>query len=104
MPQKMISHKSISQLREGMGLGKPTHPLINIIDTSKLAYGEEMIGQKFSNDLYCIAIKDASCGMDYGRNHYDFNNGVSKVDSLLKDYYKSGKLLESEPPTIRYLA
>ncbi|MGK0365798.1 MAG: AraC-like DNA-binding protein [Saprospiraceae bacterium] len=76
MPQKMISHKSISQLSEGMGLGKPTHPLITIIDTSKLAYGEEMIGQKFSNDLYCIALKDASCGIDYGRNHYDFNDGV----------------------------
>ena len=72
----MISHKSISQLHEGMGMDKPIHPLITIIDTSKLAYGEEMIGQKFSNDLYCIALKDASCGIDYGRNHYDFDEGV----------------------------
>lgn len=72
----MISHKSISQLHEGMGMDKPTHPLITILDTSKLAYGEELIGQKFSNDLYCIALKDASCGIDYGRNNYDFDEGV----------------------------
>lgn len=76
MPSNTIIHKSISQINEYMGFGKPTHPLISIIDTSKLAYGEEMIGQKFSSDLYCIALKDASCGIDYGRNHYDFDEGV----------------------------
>ncbi len=76
MPRNTIIQKSISQVYETMGFGKPTHPLVAIIDVSKLAYGEEMIGQKFSSDLYCIALKDASCGMDYGRNHYDFDEGV----------------------------
>lgn len=57
-------------------MGKPTHPLITIIDVSKLAYGEERIGLRFAADMYCIALKDASCGLDYGRNHYDFNEGV----------------------------
>lgn len=76
MPKDTITHKSISQLSKYMGFGKPTHPLITIIDTSKLAYGEEAIGQRFSSDLYCIALKDASCALDYGRNHYDFDEGV----------------------------
>ncbi|MFT5168337.1 MAG: AraC-like DNA-binding protein [Saprospiraceae bacterium] len=76
MTNNNIHHKSISQLHEGMGLGKPTHPLITIIDTSKLAYGEEVIGMKISSDLYCIAMKDKSCALDYGRNHYDFDEGV----------------------------
>ena len=72
----MINQKSISQLHEYMGFEKPTHPLITIIDTSKLAYGEELIGVKISSELYCIALKDKSCGLDYGRNHYDFDEGV----------------------------
>ena len=27
-------------------------------------------------DLFCIALKDSSCGIDYGRNSYDFDDGV----------------------------
>jgi AraC-like DNA-binding protein len=50
--------------------------LIAIIDTEKLAYGEETIGKRFSSELFCIALKDSSCGIDYGRNHYDFDEGV----------------------------
>ncbi len=76
MSTPIIHHKSISQLHEKLGLGKPTHPLITIIDVSKMAYGEEHVGMKFSSDLYCIAQKDKSCAMDYGRNSYDFDEGV----------------------------
>lgn len=76
MDNKIIRHKSISQLHETMGFGKPTHPLITIIDVSKLAYGEDLIGTKFASDLYCIALKDKSCGLDYGRTHYDFDEGT----------------------------
>lgn len=72
----MIKHQSISQLHEYMGFEKPTHPLVTIIDTSKLAYGKERVGLKISSELYCIALKDKSCGLDYGRNHYDFDEGV----------------------------
>ncbi len=57
-------------------MGKPMHPLITIIDTAKMAYGEEIVGVKISSDLYCIALKDKSCAMDYGRNHYDFDEGA----------------------------
>lgn len=59
-----------------MGLEKPKHPLITIIDTAKLAFGEEILGVKISSELYCIALKDASCGIQYGRNDYDFDEGV----------------------------
>ncbi|MFT5834610.1 MAG: AraC-like DNA-binding protein [Cognaticolwellia sp.] len=76
MPEKIIHQKSISQLQEGMNLGKPTHPLITIIDTAKLAYGEELVDIKITSNLYCIALKDKSCGLDYGRNHYDFEEGA----------------------------
>ncbi len=72
----IIYQKAISQLHDYLGFEKPTHPLVTIIDTAKIAYGEEMVGVKIISDLYCIALKDSSCGMDYGRNNYDFGEGV----------------------------
>ena len=76
MDKNIIHSKSINELLSGMRLKKPTHPLITIIDTEKLAYGEETVGMRFSSELFCIALKDSSCGIDYGRNHYDFDDGV----------------------------
>ncbi len=76
MSQQILHSKSIAEIRSVFGLGKPTHPLITILDTQKLAYGEETVGNRFSSDLYCIALKDSSCGIDYGRNSYDFDDGV----------------------------
>jgi AraC-like DNA-binding protein len=72
----MIHQKSIQEVQASMGLEKPTHPLITIIDLAKLSYGEEMVDVKISSDLYCIALKDKGCGLNYGRNHYDFDEGV----------------------------
>ncbi|MEM9547484.1 MAG: helix-turn-helix transcriptional regulator [Bacteroidota bacterium] len=76
MREPIIHSKSITEIRAVFGLDKPTHPLITILDTQKLAYGEETVGKRFSSDLYCIALKDSSCGIDYGRNSYDFDDGV----------------------------
>jgi AraC-like DNA-binding protein len=76
MDKNIIHIKSVSQLLESSGFGKPTHPLIAIIDTANIAFGEEMLGLRISSDLYSIALKDASCGLDYGRNSYDFSEGV----------------------------
>ncbi|MFT5103353.1 MAG: hypothetical protein ACI86C_001006, partial [Candidatus Latescibacterota bacterium] len=39
MDKNIIHSKSINELLSGMGLEKPTHPLITIIDTKKLTYG-----------------------------------------------------------------
>ena len=76
MSKEIFRSKSIAELLNNMGLGKPSHPLIAVIDTSKLSYGKEFVGMRFSSDLYCIALKDTGCGIDYGRNHYDFTEGA----------------------------
>lgn len=76
MNEPIIHSKSITAIRAVFGLDKPTHPLMTILDTEKLAYGEDTVGKRFSSDLYCIALKDSSCGIDYGRNSYDFDDGV----------------------------
>lgn len=76
MDKNIIRIKSINQLLVGSGLGKATHPLIAVIDTADIVFGKEMQGLKITSDLYSIALKDASCGLDYGRKPYDFNEGV----------------------------
>lgn len=76
MSKDVIHIESISQLLEGSGFGKATHPLIAIIDTANIVFGKEMLGLKITSDLYSIALKDASCGLDYGRKPYDFDEGV----------------------------
>ncbi|MEL6656878.1 MAG: helix-turn-helix transcriptional regulator [Bacteroidota bacterium] len=76
MANNIIHSKSIAEIRSVFDLGKPIHPLITILDTQELAYGDEMVGQRFSSELYCIALKDSNCGIDYGRNPYDFDDGV----------------------------
>lgn len=76
MNEPIIHSASIAAIRAVFGLDKPKHPLITLLDTEKLAYGIETVGKRFTSDLYCIALKDASCGIDYGRNSYDFDDGV----------------------------
>lgn len=76
MNQEILHVRSISQLHELFGFEKPTHPLISIIDVSKWRIPESFVGVKSTSSLYSIALKDKSCGLLYGRNAYDFNEGV----------------------------
>lgn len=59
----------------------PNHPLIGIIDIDRLEEAsedlvEEFHGIKVTSNLYTIILKDGNCGMQYGRNMYDFEEGV----------------------------
>lgn len=76
MPDSIFKTKSVNEIHESLGLGKPAHPLITIIDMSKLTCEEERVGSRITSDLYCIALKDANCALDYGRNHYDQAEGM----------------------------
>lgn len=76
MKENIQNIASISQLHEMFGFAKPTHPLISIIDVSKWEIPEHYVGVKYTSSLYAIALKDKSCGLQYGRHSYDFNEGV----------------------------
>jgi AraC-like DNA-binding protein len=73
---KTVKIKSISQLHEMQSWGKPNHPLISIVDAGKMSVPKSKVGNKFMSDLYMIALKDKSCGVEYGRNTFDFDEGV----------------------------
>jgi len=91
MSEEILHIKSISQMHETIGFEKPTHPLISVMDVSQWVIPMEWVGVKTRTDLYSIALKDGNCGLRYGRNHYDFDDGVliftapNQVTSLMKE-------------------
>ncbi len=72
--------KSVTQFFEAIGNDKPKHPLIGIVDVTKLDVSSEQMEAykdvKMTSDLYSVILKDGSCGLHYGRNKYDFEEGV----------------------------
>lgn len=76
MQSEIIAIESISKLHQISGFDSPTHPLISVIDMSQVEVLEERLGHRICLDLYVIGLKDRSCGNQYGRNSYDFDEGV----------------------------
>ena len=69
--------KSISQLHEMLGYEKPKHPLITIIDYSKIVAKSEHYGVKIVTDFYIVSLKSPSPkSLQYGRQYYDFEEGT----------------------------
>jgi AraC family transcriptional activator of pobA len=69
--------QSISELHRILELPKPKHPLLSVIDFSKIkCYSEENL-RSVSYNFYCIAIKkDFEGKLKYGQNYYDFDEGL----------------------------
>ncbi len=110
MHSKIIAIKSVSQLHHLSGVERPTHPLISVIDVSQTETLEEQVGVRACTDLYVIGLKDSSCGNQYGRNHYDFDEGVlffyapKQVNTVVKAYKKGevkGWMIIFHPDLIR---
>lgn len=72
----VIHIDSISQLHKMSGFEPPKHPLISVINVAEWEIPEDYVNQKFSMNLYTIALKDRSCAWQYGRKTYDFDEGV----------------------------
>jgi AraC family transcriptional activator of pobA len=69
--------KTISQYHQLMGLPKPEHPLISVInfETIKQLPGNGPISLVF--DFYSISLKrDFNAKMKYGQQEYDFDEGT----------------------------
>src|SRR6195952_2366358 len=69
--------KSISQYHQVMGLPKPEHPLISVINLETIAHPpcDEPISVVF--DFYSISLKrNFNAKIKYGQQQYDFDEGV----------------------------
>jgi AraC family transcriptional activator of pobA len=69
--------KSISEYHQIMGLPKPEHPLISVINfesIKELPYAESI---SLVFDFYSISLKrDFNARMKYGQQEYDFDEGI----------------------------
>jgi AraC family transcriptional regulator, transcriptional activator of pobA len=74
---QLLRIKTISQYHQVMGLPKPEHPLISVINIESVRHpaGNKSISMVF--DFYSISLKrDFNAKIRYGQQEYDFDEGV----------------------------
>lgn len=68
---------SITQLHDEIGYTKPLHPLITLIDFSKIESVPALVDVTIISSLYSIVMKSHdSCELMYGRGTYDFSESA----------------------------
>lgn len=72
-----IAINSISELHRLMGLPKPLHPLISLINMDEVQSYEKTEELHFLLNFYGVSLKKNISGkLKYGQNYYDFDEGV----------------------------
>lgn len=74
---KKVNHvETISELNKILNQEKPNHPLVSVIDFSKVeSFGENNV--KTTLGFYTIMLKSNQCGkLKYGREYFDFQEGT----------------------------
>lgn len=74
---RFLRFKTITEYHRMMGLPKPEHPLISVINLKSIKYvpPQELINLVF--DFYAIALKRTpNTKFKYGQQEYDFDEGV----------------------------
>jgi AraC family transcriptional regulator, transcriptional activator of pobA len=69
--------KTISQYHQVMGLPKPEHPLISVINMESIEHppGNDPVSLVF--DFYSISLKrNFNAKIKYGQQQYDFDEGI----------------------------
>ncbi|GAB2673309.1 helix-turn-helix domain-containing protein [Flavihumibacter cheonanensis] len=71
-----IRIKSVADLHRFIGFESPRHPLISLIDYSKVKPIQALSDYNIVNDLYLVSIKNIGPkDVRYGRSKYDFEEG-----------------------------
>ncbi|WP_428327705.1 helix-turn-helix domain-containing protein [Mucilaginibacter sp.] len=67
---------SITEIQRAFGLPKPLHPLISLLDYSKVQITGDMLSPSFMMNFYNITYNEsAGCKTKYGQTTYDFDEG-----------------------------
>lgn len=72
--QQTLSDQFHNRVHRLMGLPKPNHPLISIVDLKGLKSDTGIEAVVF--DLYVISMKRGCDGLHYGQKKYDFDEGL----------------------------
>ena len=73
---EIIRVETIGQMIQFLELEASQHPLVYVMDIKDFNIPDTLKSQKVATGFYSIFLKDADCGVKYGRNNYDFNEGV----------------------------
>jgi AraC family transcriptional activator of pobA len=74
--KKPTVFNSISELHRALGLPKPLHPLISLVDYSNITVETTELEKGMVFNFYKISYKkDFSGKVKYGQSHYDFDEG-----------------------------
>ena len=69
--------KTISEYHQVMGLPKPEHPLISVIDMESLERQKDNESIRLVFDFYSISLKrNFNAKIKYGQQQYDFDEGI----------------------------
>ena len=75
--KKIFRFNSISEFHKFSNLPSPEHPLISLIDYSKVKYEMDDNQLKWIQDFYSIGLKrNVNAKFNYGQQEYDFDNGI----------------------------
>lgn len=71
-----VKINSVSELHRLLGLPKPLHPLISLVDNTQMVIARENLPDCFLFDFYKISYKKTLKGkIGYGQGYYDFDEG-----------------------------
>lgn len=100
--------QSISELHRFLGLAKPLHPLISLVDNTEIRIGLDSLPKSFVFDFYKISYKQTKNGkMGYGQGFYDFDEGgmvftaPNQVIHISEDTEYNGMSLIFHPDFLR---
>ena len=82
---KTFRFNSISEFHDFCNLNKPEHPLISLIDYSRVQYPVIDSELKWIQNFYSVGLKrNVNARFNYGQQQYDFNSGVLTFVSPLQ--------------------
>src|ERR1700744_2568784 len=74
---QLLRIKTISDYHKAMGLPKPEHPLISVINFEKVKQPPRSESFTLVFDFYSISLKrNFNAKMKYGQQAYDFDEGI----------------------------
>jgi hypothetical protein len=75
--KQLFRFNSISDFHAFCNLSKPDHPLISLVDYSKVRYTIDDDELRWIQNFYSIGLKkNVNLKFNYGQEQYDFDSGV----------------------------
>src|SRR4051812_44476559 len=75
--KKIIRVKTITEYHKAMGLPKPAHPLISVVNFESIQHLPSKGAFSFMFDFYSISLKkNFNAKIKYGQQQYDFDEGI----------------------------